>query len=208
MSDIFIWYCCGQLLIDEFTDGNRKKQRLQTLFGVLIANLGIVDWNALDKHRNIFFLNQLIDNIRQEPVYYNSITPVDTFLKSLAVIVEKRDDFEDFLRAINVINKKTAIKQMMNDDNNTKTEFDESIENMKNKIFKDWIIQDIIGKGGFGTVYKAIRKTNSNELEQAAIKFINIKQTENPDSIYNQSIINEIEALIKVNHKKIVLNHI
>lgn len=69
---------------------------------------------------------------------------------------------------------------------------------MESKCLKDYVLEKVVGKGAFGTVYKAKEKQTG---EYCAIKEINISKM---DSKQIQFTLNEIRILASVKHPNIV----
>ena len=118
-----------------------KQQHLETLLGILVANLKIVDWKTFENHKNKFCLKEFWHAFPHDyvPKYHffqdlwdaKHDWPKDDkikhvfhyhetkqWLQSLIQTVEKKENFDQFLRLIKAVNKIEAMKKMINNNNN------------------------------------------------------------------------------------------
>ena len=181
---------------------NGGVEMFQLLFTRWIKNLDIHDWNTFDKHLKKFNLQQLVHiqtkHINSPDIFdyeQNICRRSIEWFESVIHMIDTRQDFNEFLRFFNILNENAFRTQITNKEIVSNEKGQDKI--MTNEIIGKWMLKDVIGKGGFGFVYKAINIQDEDEI--AAIKFIQIKK-----SSYIQLVFREINALSKVNDVNIV----
>ena len=183
---------------------------LKILFLTIIKKYNICDWKSLDKHKELFYFDCLIQAANELDDEWQQKEYV--WLNQIVSIIDKRESFDEFLQAFNYVSKDTILKNMADNDTITystaeqKSSEEKSKQKtkrgaMSGKTLDGWIVGNQLAQGGFGCVYQSIHKTN---VIISAIKFIKINQTQDANSKYNQIIANEIEVLRKIEHKNIV----
>ena len=185
------------------------------LFGVHVAKL--INNDTLSKNLNVPISQQFISGIK--------------WLQKLNDLVSG-DDFGGFLHHINYCHHDKMFNEMVGKTNEiipvrTMIHFgDHDAKELElkptaniclnansNVKINNWTIVEQIGSGGFGAVYLGVDSSNDHKQadkklqfqakKQVAIKFVNIDISDSK-SKRNQLIINEIEALTKIQHGQIV----
>ena len=160
--------------------------------GTMIKQLNINDWNTFDKHKHLFDFELFItiatkrehdhgvNDCRKQNVNDNI-----KWLESIVDKIDKRGNFEHFLRYLNIVDHHLSISKLRVTNGNNLN------QDLSNQTIGDWFLKDVIGRGGFGLVYHAV-KTNDPQ-EEAAVKFIPIKTS----LISTPRVVKEIDALLK-----------
>lgn len=173
------------------------------LFAAIVKHCDINDWDSFNKHQQSFYFDDIMRSVQHRSV--------EVWLTTIVSIIKKQESFPDFCQTINYVSKDSIMKSMMNNGMKPKAHFhnqkrmkhDQMVSTiaMQGKTIDGWIIGNILGKGGFGTVYRARYAKPRVRQRIAAIKFISIN---NSNSKYIDLIANEIKALAKIDHSNVI----